>query len=128
VTALSGLADAFGASIGTLAIALRRMRPRSKFEAPGSAIFPTSPEQAKVAEAYIAQLNRAKVFAVPVVTTVEPNHTFYPAESYHQDFLARNPAYPYIAINDLPKVDGLKRLFPESYRSDPVLVSAAPSN
>ena len=93
-----------------------------------SAIFPTSPEQAKVAEAYIAQLNRATVFAAPVVTTVEPNHTFYPAESYHQDFLARNPAYPYIAINDLPKVEGLKRLFPDSYRSDPVLVSATSSN
>jgi peptide-methionine (S)-S-oxide reductase len=93
-----------------------------------SAIFPTSPEQATVAVAYIAQLNRAKVFAAPVVTTVEPNHTFYRAESYHQDFLARNPAYPYIAINDLPKIESLKRLFPGSYRSDPVLVSAAPSN
>ena len=93
-----------------------------------SAIFPTSPEQAKVADAYIAQLNRAKVFDVPVVTTVEPNHTFYPAESYHQDFLARHPAYPYIAINDLPKLESLKRLFPDSYRSHPVLISAVPSN
>jgi peptide-methionine (S)-S-oxide reductase len=93
-----------------------------------SAIFPTSRKQAKVADAYIAQLNGAKVFDAPVVTKVEPNHTFYPAESYHQDFLARNPAYPYIAVNDLPKVESLKRLFPDSYRSDPVLVSAAPSN
>ena len=93
-----------------------------------SAIFPTSSEQAKVAHAYIAQLNRAKVLDAPVITKVEPNHTFYPAESYHQDFLARNPAYPYIAINDLPKVESLKRLFPDSYRADPVLVSAAPSN
>jgi peptide-methionine (S)-S-oxide reductase len=65
-----------------------------------SAIFPTRVEQAKVADTYIAQLNRAKVFDARVVTKIEPNHTFYPAESYHQDFLARNPAYPYIAIND----------------------------
>jgi peptide methionine sulfoxide reductase MsrA len=70
----------------------------------------------------------AKVFDAPVVTKVESNHTFYPAEGYHQDFLARNPAYPYIAINDLPKIESLKRLFPDSYRADPVLVSAAPSN
>jgi peptide-methionine (S)-S-oxide reductase len=93
-----------------------------------SAIFPTSLEQAKVADAYIAQLNQAKVFDARVVTKVEPNHTFYSAESYHQDFLARNPAYPYIAINDLPKIESLKRLFPDSYQADPVLVSAAPSN
>jgi peptide-methionine (S)-S-oxide reductase len=93
-----------------------------------SAIFPTSLEQAKVADAYIAQLNQAKVFDARVVTKVEPNHTFYSAEGYHQDFLARNPAYPYIAINDLPKIESLKRLFPDSYRADAVLVSAAPSN
>ena len=93
-----------------------------------SAIFPTSLEQVKVADAYISQLNRANVFDAPVVTKVEPNQTFYPAESYHQDFLARNPAYPYIAINDLPKVESLKRLFPDSYRTVPALVSAAPSN
>src|SRR5690242_667295 len=88
-----------------------------------SAIFPTSVEQAKVADAYITQLNRAKVFDARVVTKIEPNHTFYPAESYHQDFLAWNPAYPYIAINDLPKIESLKRLFPDSYRADAVLVS-----
>jgi peptide-methionine (S)-S-oxide reductase len=93
-----------------------------------STIFPTTPEQAKVAKAYIAQLDQTHVFGAPVVTTIEPGRSFYPAEGYHQDFLARNPTYPYIAINDLPKVENLKRLFPEVYRGDPVLVSAAPSN
>ena len=86
-----------------------------------SAIFPTSDEQTKIAKAYIAELNAAGVFDAPLVTTIEPGKGFYPAEGYHQDFLARNPAYPYIAINDLPKIENLKRLFPELYRADPVL-------
>ncbi|RBP00240.1 peptide-methionine (S)-S-oxide reductase [Roseiarcus fermentans] len=89
-----------------------------------SAIFPTSEGQAKVAEAYIAQLNAAHAFAAPVVTTIEPGKTFYPAEAYHQDFLVRNPTYPYIVFNDLPKVEALKRLFPEVYRATPALVGA----
>ncbi len=89
-----------------------------------SAIFPSDAEQARVAKAYIAELNSAHVFHKPVVTTVEPGKTFYPAEAYHQDFLAKNPGYPYIVINDLPKIQALKRLFPELYRPDPVLVSA----
>ena len=94
-----------------------------------STIFPTNAEQAKIAEAYIAQLNGARVFNASLVTTVEPGKSFYPAEGYHQDFLARNPTYPYIAINDLPKIANLKRLFPGLYRGDPVLVrSAQPSN
>jgi peptide-methionine (S)-S-oxide reductase len=94
-----------------------------------SAIFPINAEQAKIAEAYIAQLNGARVFNAPLVTTIEPGKSFYPAEGYHQDFLARNPTYPYIAINDLPKIANLKRLLPELYRGDPVLVrSAQPSN
>jgi peptide-methionine (S)-S-oxide reductase len=89
-----------------------------------SAIFPTNPEQARIAEAYIAQLNQAHVFDAPVVTKVEPGRAFYPAEDYHQDFLTRNPRYPYIVINDLPKIESLKRLFPELYRATPVLVAA----
>jgi peptide-methionine (S)-S-oxide reductase len=93
-----------------------------------SAIFPTSSEQARIAKAYIAQLDQGHLFGAPVVTKIEPGRTFYPAEDYHQDFLARNPTYPYIAINDLPKVENLKRLFPGSYQGNPVLVSAAPSN
>jgi peptide-methionine (S)-S-oxide reductase len=90
-----------------------------------SAIFPTNPEQARIAEAYIAQLNQAKVFPGPIVTTIEPGKPFYPAEAYHQDYLTLHPTQPYIAINDLPKVKALEQLFPNVYRSDPVLVAAA---
>jgi peptide-methionine (S)-S-oxide reductase len=89
-----------------------------------STIFPMNAEQAQVANAYIAQLNGAHAFRAPVVTTVEENRTFYPAEAYHQDFLVQNPTYPYIVFNDLPKIENLKRLFPEAYRADPVLVGA----
>ncbi len=89
-----------------------------------SAIFPMSAAQAEVAKAYIAQLNAAHTFGAPVVTTIEPGKTFYRAEPYHQDFLAQNPTYPYIVFNDLPKIANLKRLFPELYRPDPVLVGA----
>ena len=89
-----------------------------------STIFPMNAEQAQVANAYIAQLNQAHAFKAPVVTTVEENRTFYPAEAYHQDFLVQNPTYPYIVFNDLPKIENLKRLFPEAYRADPVLVGA----
>lgn len=90
-----------------------------------SAIFPMTDEQARIAKAYIAQLNSAHVFSTPIVTTVEPGRTFYPAENYHQNFLTLNPSYPYIVINDLPKIENLKRLFPESYRADPALVTLA---
>ncbi|HEX7440460.1 MAG TPA: peptide-methionine (S)-S-oxide reductase MsrA, partial [Caldimonas sp.] len=75
-----------------------------------SAIFPTSTEQAAVAQAYIAQLDKAHVFPAPIATKIEPGRSFYPAEDYHQDFLVRNPTYPYIVYNDLPKIDDLKRL------------------
>lgn len=88
-----------------------------------STIFPMTNEQAGIAKAYIAQLGAAHVFSSPIVTTVEPGRTFYAAENYHQNFLTLNPTYPYIAINDMPKVENLKRLFPESYRAEPVLVS-----
>ncbi len=89
-----------------------------------SAIFPANDEQARVAKAYIAQLDQAHAFGAPIVTTIEANRTFYPAEDYHQDFLARNPTYPYIVYNDLPKIENLKRLFPQVYRADPALVGA----
>jgi peptide-methionine (S)-S-oxide reductase len=92
-----------------------------------SAIFPTNSEQQHVAEAFIAQLNQAHVFDLPIVTKIEPDRDFYPAEDYHQDFVTRNPTYPYIVINDLPKIENLKRLFPDLYRSNPVLVAAAAS-
>ena len=90
-----------------------------------STIFPVNDEQAKVAKAFIAQLNAARIFDRTIATTIEPGRTFFPAEDYHQDFLVRNPRYPYIVINDLPKLDDLKRMFPNRYRSTPVLVAAA---
>ena len=89
-----------------------------------SAIFPIDPEQARIAEAYIAQLNQAHAFDAAIVTKIEPGKDFYPAEAYHQDFLTRNPTNPYIVVNDLPKIEALKRLFPDLYRSAPVLVAA----
>lgn len=89
-----------------------------------SAIFPMSPEQEKVARAYIAQLNQAGVFRSPVVTTIETERPFFRAEDYHQDFLTNNPRNPYIVINDLPKIGELKKVFPQLYRSAPVLVGA----
>lgn len=90
-----------------------------------STIFPTSDEQAKVAKTYIAQLDAAKVYSKPIATTIEPGRSFYAAEGYHQNFLTLNPTYPYIAINDMPKIENLKRLYPETYRDAPVLVAVA---
>ena len=89
-----------------------------------SAIFPADAEQARVAKAYVDQLNQAGTFDAAIVTKIEPGRSFYPAEDYHQDYLTLHPTSPYIAINDLPKVEALQRLFPASYRADPVLVSA----
>jgi peptide-methionine (S)-S-oxide reductase len=90
-----------------------------------SAIFPADAQQAETATAYIDQLNAAHVFAAPIATRIEPGRAFYPAEGYHQDFLTLHPNYPYIVINDLPKIDSLKRLFPQLYLAQPVLVAAA---
>jgi len=87
-----------------------------------SAIFAGSPEQLKVAQAYVTQLDAARAFGKPIVTRLEGAASFFPAEAYHQDFMTENPRHPYIAINDLPKVEHLKQLFPERYRADPVLV------
>jgi peptide-methionine (S)-S-oxide reductase len=93
-----------------------------------SAIFPLNADQAKIAKAYIAQLNQARVFSAAIVTKIEPDRAFYPAEDYHQDFLTRNPTYPYIVYNDLPKVENLKKTFPDLYRPEPALVSLARSS
>jgi peptide-methionine (S)-S-oxide reductase len=94
-----------------------------------SAIFPNSAEQARVAKAYIAQLNQARVYNAAIVTKIEPDREFYAAEDYHQDFLTRHPSHPYIVYNDLPKIQDLKQIFPDAYRTDPVLVATArPSN
>ncbi len=78
-----------------------------------SAIFYNSEEQKKAAQAYIAQLNQAHVYSKRIVTEVSPMKAFYPAESYHQNYLALHPDQPYIAINDMPKLSQLKKQLPE---------------
>ena len=90
--------------------------------------FAENDEQQKIAQSYIAQLDKAKVFPGPIVTTLETGKAFYPAEDYHQDYLTLNPTYPYIVYNDLPKVANLKQLFPALYSEKPVLVLAAERN
>ncbi|MBM3547372.1 MAG: peptide-methionine (S)-S-oxide reductase MsrA [Alphaproteobacteria bacterium] len=87
-----------------------------------SSIFPQNAEQARIATAYIAQLDAAKAYPAKIVTRIERG-AFYPAEPYHQDFMVKNPRHPYIAYHDLPKVEALKRFFPDRYRADPVLVA-----
>jgi peptide-methionine (S)-S-oxide reductase len=81
-----------------------------------TAIFFASEEQQRIAQAYIEQLNKAKVFGQPIVTEVKPLDVFYPAESYHQDYAAHHPNDLYIVINDAPKVVRLKEQFPQLYR------------
>jgi len=87
-----------------------------------SEVFFATPEQERVARAYVAQLDQAHAFSRPIATRVDPLSGFYPAEAYHQDYLARHPDNPYIAINDLPKVENLKRLFPDTYVEQPTLL------
>ena len=87
-----------------------------------STVFPVDADQQRVAKNYIAQLDKSKVFGKPIATTLETGKTFYAAEAYHQDFLTRHPDHPYIVINDLPKVDNLKKVFPSDYRAQPALV------
>src|SRR6516165_305635 len=89
-----------------------------------SAIFTTSDEQKQVADAYIAQLNAAKVYGSPIVTKVGALQAFFPAEAYHQDYLTLHPNQPYIAYNDIPKVENLKKLFAGNYIEKPTLVNA----
>ena len=90
-----------------------------------SAVFPLNDTQRHIAQSYIAQLDKAHAFPAPIVTKTEPFKGFYPAESYHQNYLTLHPNSAYIAINDMPKVANLKRLFPNLYRDKPVLVEAA---
>jgi peptide-methionine (S)-S-oxide reductase len=82
-----------------------------------SAIFYGNEEQQRIAEAYIDQLNKAKVFGAPIVTKVTALQAFYEAEGYHQDYLAQHPNQPYIVINDIPKVENLKKQLPELYKT-----------
>ena len=88
-----------------------------------SDVFYASASQRRIAAAYIAQLNKAGAFPRPIATRVDALRGFFAAEKYHQDFLIRHPTYPYIVYNDLPKIDNLKRLYPEIYRADPVTVA-----
>jgi peptide-methionine (S)-S-oxide reductase len=82
-----------------------------------SAIFFTNNEQKQVAQAYIEQLNNAHLFNQPIVTQVAPLNGFYAAEDYHQNFIDRNPNYPYVVINDRPKIEQLQTQFPELYQN-----------
>jgi peptide-methionine (S)-S-oxide reductase len=81
-----------------------------------SVIFFASEEQRKIAQAYISQLEKAKVFARPIVTQVAPLKAFYAAEGYHQNYATLHPDNPYIAINDAPKVEHLRQQFPDLYK------------
>jgi peptide-methionine (S)-S-oxide reductase len=90
-----------------------------------SAVFALDESQRSIARAYIAQLDKAKAFGRPIVTTVDPLKGFYAAEGYHQDFLVNNPHYPYIVVHDLPKLEALKKVFPARYRDQPVTVKSA---
>jgi peptide-methionine (S)-S-oxide reductase len=81
-----------------------------------SAIFFTTPEQERIAKTYIAQLTAARAYPAPIVTEVVPLKAFYPAEDYHQNYLASHTDQPYIVINDLPKIAALKKQFPQNYR------------
>jgi peptide-methionine (S)-S-oxide reductase len=83
-----------------------------------SSIFYANDEQKKIAEAYIAQLGAAKVYAEPIVTKVVPLQGFYAAEDYHQDYLKHHTYEPYIMMNDLPKLSNFKKEYPDLYRND----------
>ncbi|MBU6267604.1 MAG: peptide-methionine (S)-S-oxide reductase MsrA [Sphingomonadales bacterium] len=83
-----------------------------------SALVPTNDDQRRVAAAYLAQLQQAHLWPRPIVTRIEPLKRFYPAEKYHQDFMARNPAHPYIVYWDVPKVKQLQRMFPALWQPD----------
>jgi peptide-methionine (S)-S-oxide reductase len=80
-----------------------------------SSIFYANDEQKRIAQAYITQLDQAKVFSSPIVTQVVPLEGFYPAEAYHQNYAALHPNQPYIVFNDAPKVAHLRQLFPDIY-------------
>ena len=80
-----------------------------------SAIFPQTRQQAAFAKAFIARLNGAHLFKAPIATKIESGG-FYPAEAYHQDYARRHPNYPYIVVNDRPKVAALQKRFPALYK------------
>ena len=89
-----------------------------------SEIWYANDQQKRIATAYISQLDQAHTFNHPIVTRVDPLRGFYPAEEYHQDYLYLHPSQPYIAYNDVPKVNALKHFFPDVYLQQPILVNA----
>ncbi len=103
---------------------LRKWIVRARIPAPRyrSEIWVSDPDQARVAHAYIEQLTQAHTYHAPIATRVDTLNGFYPAESYHQDFLVRHPDQGYIAYQDMPKVRALQKLFPEEWQSKPVTV------
>jgi peptide-methionine (S)-S-oxide reductase len=101
-------------SVATDPTQLNRQGPDSGASYRGN-IFAANADQARVARAYIAQLSAAHVYSAPIVTRVDMLTHFWPAEDYHQNFLNQNPNYPYIVINDMPKLRNLQRLFPAQY-------------
>jgi len=106
-------------SVATDPTELNRQGPDEGTQYRGD-IWTTTPDQARVAKAYLAQLRASHTFAQPIVTRIDAFKGFYPAETYHQDFLLKNPDYPYIVYNDLPKIENLKRMLPHLYVATPV--------
>jgi peptide-methionine (S)-S-oxide reductase len=92
-----------------------------------SDIFYRDSSQQRIAQAYIAQLQRSGIFSQPIVTRLDALTGFYPAEDYQQDFVVHNTDYDYVVQNDLPRIANLKRLLPQLYRDPPVLSAASPS-
>jgi peptide-methionine (S)-S-oxide reductase len=90
-----------------------------------SAIFYADDTQKKIAEAYIAQLNKAGLYPRSIVTRVDPLKGFYAAEGYHQDYLLNHPGNPYIVVNDLPKVRNFQRVLPSLYNARAVTVASS---
>jgi peptide-methionine (S)-S-oxide reductase len=109
-------------SVATDPTELNRQGPDSGTQYRGE-IWTTTPDQKRVADAYIAQLQASHTFKAPIVTHVDAYRGFYPAEGYHQDFLIKNPDYPYIVINDEPKIKNLQTMLPALYVSAPVRLS-----
>jgi peptide-methionine (S)-S-oxide reductase len=109
-------------SVATDPTELNRQGPDDGSQYRGE-IWTVTPDQKRIAEAYIAQLKASHTFGAPIVTRVDTYKGFYPAEGYHQDFLIKNPDYPYIVINDAPKIENLKKMLPELYVSAPVRLS-----
>ena len=88
-----------------------------------SEVFYADPAQQRIAQSYMAQLNRARAFSEPIVTQLGALNRFYPAEGYHQNYLINHPDQPYIAINDMPKIATLRRLYPQFYMDRPVTLA-----